>query len=750
MKDTHLLLKRMVHAFRGGGSPAATGTATAVLKKSSAVTAALCAVFMLVAGTANAAGTWTYDSSARTITHSDGAWRLSVSVNGSNHITITGGRSAGTLPASHLPLNDPVLGGYTITAIGTEAFAENTRLSSVTLPDSLTLIGYQAFSFSSLTHLTIGSGTTSIDEYALFLCFFLESISAPPSNPAFKSVNGVLFSKDETVLVRYPSAAPATTYSIPNSVTTLHTAAFGASAYLTSVDIPNSVTHLQDNIFYLATNLTSITFPASVVSIGVYPFQLCSNLTHVVFEGTHPSGWLLHPYVGFDETEIGCPSVTTYIYNTHLASWNAAKYSALLGTGPIENGAAQWWGRPIRIIDPTVIFDGNGGTPTTNVVQNVLNGYLFPTTNPTRTGHAFSHWATTSGGGTSVAAGSAISNSADPHTLYAQWVMGSASIAVKYMDATTGSPSPIWEKSFSGTQGAQVTFLLADAQALVSGETGYANWNISSTFAGVPSTFDAGAIPPQTITVSMTHKTTPGAPKTTTRTINYTGAVSPSVNPNAVVQSVVWTTVKDEVTGAITYTPGGNYAAVSSPSLQGYTPSLATVAGVTLSATTTEPGNLTETVRYTGKMQTIKVVYVDDDNGGVALLNGPDVTGPSDSAVTFTPTDYSGNHYLYVSHNTIAQFDHDDAANQTITVHLKHAVTTAPLFVTRIITHTADAGATFILPGNVSQTITWDVETDLVTSAVKWRINDGSANKTFAAYTPPVFAGFTAANTDGV
>ena len=149
---------------------------------------------------------------------------------------------------------------------------------------SVTSIGYEAFAYcNSLMSVEIPNGVTSIGNRAFNVCTSLESINVADSNTVFSSENGVLFSKNETNLIRYPEGKTEASYVIPNSVTYIGSSAFqcSPSASLTSVTIPNSVTSIGDYAFSNCGSLSSIEIPNSVTSIGDYAFSSCGSLSSI-------------------------------------------------------------------------------------------------------------------------------------------------------------------------------------------------------------------------------------------------------------------------------------------------------------------------------------------------------------------------------------------------------------------------------------------------------------------------------------
>ena len=207
--------------------------------------------------------------------------------------------------------------GTAITISGTGpipdfAFLENSTITSVTIGKGITGIGYEAFYFcSSLRSVVIPNSVTSIGNYA-FYGTGLTNIAVDAANPEYAGVGGVLFNKALTTLIQYPSGLTASSYTIPNSVTSIGDGAFyhctsltsvtigsgvtsiGTAAFdycfsLTSVTIPNSVTNIGYGAFGDCDSLTSVVIPNSVTSIGWYAFDGCTSLTNITFLGNAPT-----------------------------------------------------------------------------------------------------------------------------------------------------------------------------------------------------------------------------------------------------------------------------------------------------------------------------------------------------------------------------------------------------------------------------------------------------------------------------
>ena len=255
-----------------------------------------------------------------------------------------------------------------VTSISDWAFRSCTSLTSVSIPDSVTSIGSSAFSgCTSLTSVTIGNGVTSIGSYAFYICTSLTSVTIPDSvtsigegafryctsltainvvsdNPNYKSIDGVLFNKEGTVLICYPAGKEVTSYTIPSGVTSISGAAFEGCTSLTSVTIPDGVTSIGKYAFYNCTSLTSVTIPDGVTSIGDYAFKGCTRLTSATFLGGPPASF---GYNGFASCASG---FTIYYTAAHASEW-------------APNGETTWNGYPIELMDSSIVPGDSGFVP---------------------------------------------------------------------------------------------------------------------------------------------------------------------------------------------------------------------------------------------------------------------------------------------------------------------------------------------------------------------------------------------------
>ncbi|MBC8596018.1 leucine-rich repeat domain-containing protein [Qingrenia yutianensis] len=128
---------------------------------------------------------------------------------------------------------------------------------------------------------TIPDTVTKITDGALNGKLYLKNFYTN-ENSAYTAENGVLFNKDKTELVRYPSGNERSTYIIPESVQNIYESAFSYAKNLTDVTLPQNISKLADNTFSDCTNLKGIEIPKNVTEIGSYAFSDCSNLEKAV------------------------------------------------------------------------------------------------------------------------------------------------------------------------------------------------------------------------------------------------------------------------------------------------------------------------------------------------------------------------------------------------------------------------------------------------------------------------------------
>lgn len=142
-----------------------------------------------------------------------------------------------------------------VKCIGRSAFFGCEALKNIVIPNDVTTIGKDAFTYcTTLESFTIGEKINTLENLPL-QNYSVKEIKVDSNNSHYTAVDGVLFSKDQKILYRYPSAKTeisntVTAYTIPNTVTTIKSETFFSCQNLTSITIPNTVTTIENNAFY--------------------------------------------------------------------------------------------------------------------------------------------------------------------------------------------------------------------------------------------------------------------------------------------------------------------------------------------------------------------------------------------------------------------------------------------------------------------------------------------------------------------
>lgn len=306
------------------------------------------------------------------------------------------------------------INGVTVTTIGTDAFL-GLNITSVTIPDSVTEIGSNAFAgctnltsvnyIGDWSKLTIQSGNPAVEDAVNAQLF---DFAFTPDNTAVivTKYNGI--AADVTIPSRYkgkpvtainnavfPNSA-VTSVTIPDSVTSIPDAAFVNCSELTNISIPNSVTYIGLSAFSSCTSLKSITLPSSLRSISEALFFGCSQLTTIQIPDSVSSiqayafyncGKLETIRIPVSVTSIGdyafdgCPSSMTVTYSGSKKQWDAITKGSY--NGVLENHLV------CNTLEATFTADGTTFAP----AQTIDRGEKFEEpAEPSKENHTFAGW----------------------------------------------------------------------------------------------------------------------------------------------------------------------------------------------------------------------------------------------------------------------------------------------------------------------------------------------------------------------
>ena len=190
-----------------------------------------------------------------------------------------------------------------VTAIGQHALSTNDSLTEIVFPSTLTTIGSYALGYNkAMTEIRFPEGLQNMGECLLYTCaeltnvyipstvvsigenmlasssYKLESFHVDENNSYYCDVDGILYNKDMTKIVRYPLNRNTTQFDIPESVTEIANSAFDTVRNLEKLDILNHVTIIGERAFSMCGHLKELKLPQGLTEIPMYCIGSLYNL----------------------------------------------------------------------------------------------------------------------------------------------------------------------------------------------------------------------------------------------------------------------------------------------------------------------------------------------------------------------------------------------------------------------------------------------------------------------------------------
>ena len=192
----------------------------------------------------------------------------------------------------------------TLERIGLGCFINCIKVKEMVLPDNVKEIGDGLFQrMDGLKSVNMGEGIDSIPNSTFLMAnnledvnigcatrfdaiiFFntpgLKNIYCSDNNTAFASEDGILYSKDKSVLISYTPGREAFAYEVPSFVKKLGKRSFMYSA-LEEVTIPGNVEEIGEDAFCNNANLTSINLNEGLRTLRLGAFTSCTALSEIM------------------------------------------------------------------------------------------------------------------------------------------------------------------------------------------------------------------------------------------------------------------------------------------------------------------------------------------------------------------------------------------------------------------------------------------------------------------------------------
>lgn len=153
--------------------------------------------------------------------------------------------------------------GIPVRTVESSTFKDCLKITAINVPENVTGLGI-------LTENVKTEGNS-----------LLEAVNVDEKNTAYCSEDGILFTKDKTMLTKYPPAHKGDSYEIPDTVTEIQIGAFFKNQYLKSITIPQNIESIPMGAFYECKNLESVKIEYGVMTISEIAFYGCTSLKEI-------------------------------------------------------------------------------------------------------------------------------------------------------------------------------------------------------------------------------------------------------------------------------------------------------------------------------------------------------------------------------------------------------------------------------------------------------------------------------------
>lgn len=281
---------------------------------------------------------------------------------------------------------------YTVTGVSQGCFQRCEKITAITLPSTITEVAKSSFSGCyALESINLGdTKVTSIPTSCFSACRKLKTITVPATvktiaknpfvqnlalksinvaegNPAYKSIDGVLFTISGKTLQAYP-CGKTTEYTVPEGTDSIGSEAFNTNQVIVSVALAKSVKFIGMSAFLYCDKMTTLTIPegSQLTKIMGSAFSSCKILTGHLNLPEGFSSLSSNAFNNTSLTEVTIPSTLTDIGNTAFSYCASLTKVNIIGEGltNIGNSAFASTGLTEFVIPNSVtklgmtVFDG--------------------------------------------------------------------------------------------------------------------------------------------------------------------------------------------------------------------------------------------------------------------------------------------------------------------------------------------------------------------------------------------------------
>ena len=160
-----------------------------------------------------------------------------------------------------------------VVSIGAQAFSNTSRLTEMTLPDTVTTMGVGAFQLSGIKSIRLSENLTDLPDNA----FYATGLTAIHIPGRVQTIGNTAF--------RSCSYMRSVTFGEDSNLVAIGQNAFSSCRLLNNLSLPESLREIGVSAFASCSSLTEITLPSGLRALGAEAFNYCSQLTKVVFDG---------------------------------------------------------------------------------------------------------------------------------------------------------------------------------------------------------------------------------------------------------------------------------------------------------------------------------------------------------------------------------------------------------------------------------------------------------------------------------